>query len=63
MMYLVIVKPKLQFRQLRDSRIKIVEAASKCDALKISGFITEGRHSDYVAPEAFKITTGQEYNC
>lgn len=57
---MIIKMPKPFFRKTCQVLIKIIEAENKVDALKESGFVTDGRRSDYNAPECHKVELGKE---
>lgn len=59
-MILVTVTPKLRFRQTHNILIKLINTETKVEALKLSGFTTQGRHGEYDAPVATKIHFEQE---
>ena len=59
-MYLVTLMPKMRFRNSHNFLIKLVDAPTKAAALKQSGYVTLGKHSEYQAPEAHKIEFEQE---
>lgn len=59
-MYLVTLMPKMRFRNSHNFLIKLVDAPTKVSALKQSGYVTQGKHSAYQAPEAHLIELDKE---
>lgn len=59
-MYLVSLTPKSKFRNSHSVFLKILNVNTKVDALKQSGYTTQGRHGEYNAPVATKIYFGHE---
>lgn len=59
-MYLVTQLPKTRFRHSHNFLVKLVDAPTKVAALKQSGYVTRGKHSEYQAPEAHWIEFDKE---
>ena len=60
MLYMIVKMPKVNFRKSHQVLIKIIEAENKVGAMKESGFVTDGRRSEYNAPECCKVELGKE---